>query len=74
MGDKYRAGVFYIGLWGYRIGVNSEFLRAAVQNTVHFLMGKNENGQYDSPYFKYLSNRSATLYWYDGSSTGDTLW
>lgn len=66
--DKYRAGIFYVGIGGYRIGTNSEELRAVVQNTIHYFDGNT------SPYFRIMSNRPATFYWYQGTSTGDTLW
>jgi RHS repeat-associated protein len=64
--DKYRAGIFYVGFGSKRFGVNSEKLRAIVQNGIHRLTG--------DPFFKELKDRPTTFYWYYGYSSGTTLW
>ncbi len=64
--DKYRSGVFYVGLGSIKIGWYSEGIRNHFQNVlVH------EPGGY--PFFKVLDIQPR-FYFYYGSSTGNTLW
>ena len=63
--DEYRAGIFYVGFGSKRKGINSEKLRALVQNGIHFFTG--------DPYFRML-DRPTTSYWHNGYSSGTTLW
>lgn len=64
--DKYRAGIFYVGFGSKRFGINSEKLRAIVQNGILRLTG--------DTFFKKLNDRPTTFYWYSGYSSGTTLW
>lgn len=42
-GTKYRLGALTVGYGGYRVGVNSEHVRHAIQNAViHRMIGDNE--------------------------------
>lgn len=67
--DKYRAGVFYVGLGSYKIGWNSEGIRHTFQNRfAHDFITQGE-----SPYFKVLDIQPR-FYFYYGTSTGNTLW
>ena len=64
--DKYRAGVFYIGIGSLKVGWNSEGIRNCFQNKlIH------EPGGY--PYFKVLDIEPRFFFYY-GNSTGNTLW
>ena len=64
--DKYRAGVFYVGLGSIKLGWNSEGIRNCFQNElIHEPCGY--------PYFKVLDIRPQ-FYFYYGNSTGNTLW
>ena len=64
--DKYRAGVFYVGIGSLKVGWNSEGIRNCFQNKlIH------EPGGY--PYFKVL-DIEPRFYFYYGTSTGNTLW
>lgn len=67
--DKYRAGVFYVGVGPFRLGKNSEQIRHRFQNRFahDFIMGG------ESPYFKVLDIKPR-WYFYFGSGTGNTLW
>ena len=67
--DKYRAGVFYVGIGPFRFGKNSEQIRHTYQNRfAHDFLMKG-----DSPYFKVLDIKPK-WYYYFGSGTGNTLW
>ncbi len=67
--DKYRAGVFYIGLGPFRVGKNSEKNRNLFQNKfAHDILTHGK-----SPYFLVLDINPA-WYFYFGSGTGNTLW
>ena len=64
--DKYRAGVFYVGIGSLKVGWNSEGIRNCFQNKlIH------EPGGY--PYFRVL-DIEPRFYFYYGTSTGNTLW
>lgn len=67
--DSYRAGVFYVGVGPFKVGVNNERVRDIFQNKFahDFLC------QGDSPYFKVL-DRPNQGYFYFGTETGSTLW
>ncbi len=67
--DEYRAGIFYVGVGPFKIGVNSEKVRDLFQNRFahDFLCQK------DSPYFKVL-DRPNNTYFYFGTESGNTLW
>ena len=67
--DEYRAGIFYVGVGPFKIGVNNEKVRDLFQNRFahDFLCQK------DSPYFKVL-DRPNNTYFYFGTETGNTLW
>ncbi len=63
--DKYRAGVAYLSIGGFRFGRNSEAIRNYVQNEqIHSRVG--------APYFTDLGGDEP--YWYFGTGTGNTLW
>lgn len=64
--DKYRAGVFYVGLGSIKIGWNSESIRNHFQNEMIHKPG-------GFPYFKVL-NIEPRFYFYFGTSTGNSLW
>lgn len=67
--DEYRAGLLYVGLGPFKIGVNSEQVRNFFQNKfAHDLLC-----QSSSPYFKML-DRPTQTYFYFGTETGSTLW
>ena len=67
--DEYRAGLFYVGLGPFKIGVNNEQIRNLFQNRfAHDFLCKK-----DSPYFKVL-DRPSRAYFYFGTETGSTLW
>lgn len=67
--DKFRAGIFYVGIGPFKIGSNSEKVRDCFQNKfAHDWLCKG-----DSPYFKVL-DRPSSLYFYFGTETGGTLW
>lgn len=67
--DRYRAGVFYVGIGPFKVGGNSEGIRNLFQNRfAHDFLSKK-----DSPYFKVL-NRPGHVYFYFGTETGSTLW
>lgn len=67
--DQYRAGLLYIGAGPFRVGMNSEKVRHALQNRFahDFLRGGKV------PYFKVLDRPDET-YFYFGTETGGTLW
>ena len=67
--DRYRAGLFYVGLGPFKVGANSEQIRNLFQNRfAHDFLCKK-----DTPYFKVL-DRSGQAYFYFGTETGGTLW
>ena len=63
--NKYRAGVLSIGFGSFRIGRNSENIRAAIQNTVHDWI--------NCPRFQKM-DITPSWFWYFGSGSGNTLW
>lgn len=63
--DKFRLGTGYLGLNALKVGINSEKLRAAIQNNFHRLIG--------SPDFKPLANFEDRPY-FEFSIGGSTLW
>ena len=65
--DKYRAGVLYVKIGIFRVGINSEKVRNYIQNEVI-----HENIT-DDPYFKELDTEP-TFYYYVGTGTGDGQW
>jgi len=76
--DKYRSGIFYIGVGPFRIGRNSEQIRHVFQNVVahDWIMFLNP-----SPYFIRLDKnkndpryRRARWYWGFNTGTGNSLW
>lgn len=52
--DKYRMGQAFIEIGGYRIGINSEKVRALIQHTVHWAIGDH--------YFNVLDDEAEMLY------------
>ena len=63
--DKYRAGVLSIGFGSFRIGRNSEKIRAAIQNTIHDWI--------DCPRFHKM-DITPEWFWGFGQGSGNTLW
>lgn len=64
---RYRAGILYVGIGPIKIGINSERIRAAVQNGIH------DNPAIDSPHFRELDIPDSP-YFYIGSGTGNSLY
>ena len=64
--DEYRAGIFYIGVAGFRFGKNSESIRHKYQNV-------RAHHPHEIPYFKVLTSFLSEFYWGYGSN-GNTGW
>ncbi len=65
--DKYRAGIFYIGLGRQRMGWNGEGLRAGVQNGIHNLTGdphflRKRGYPYELPYYFYGESNNYSVW------------
>jgi len=65
--DEYRAGIFYIGIGGVRIGKNSESIRHQWQN----VRAHKKNG---IPYFKIMEWAFLPRFYWGFGSTGNTGW
>jgi hypothetical protein len=71
--DKYRAGVLYMGVGPVKAGINSEHVRAVIQNDIiHDNLVKLFAG-YTSPHFRELDIPDSP-YFYIGSGTGNSLY
>ena len=65
--DKYRAGIGYVGIGGFRFGKNSEQFRNSIQNQlIHDKVSH-------SPHFRVIPSIPDRWYWGWGS-TGNGLW
>ena len=65
--NVHRLGLIYFGFGSYKIGYNSEAIRAGIQNTWHvwnnYKLWDKLNTQYPG-----------AAYWYHGSTGGCSLW